>query len=186
MALFLNFKMPLYNEIKPYDNGMLEVGCGNSIYWDVSGNPDGKAALAAHGGPGSGSSPWWRRLFDPSKYKIILFDQRGCGKSLPNAGNPNTDLSGNTTHHSVGAIESLRQLLGIDKWLILGSSWDRTLSLAYAHSFPNSVSQMVLFGVTTGRHSEFDWAFRDGNRIFFLKNGIVLFQFYLKMSVTWM
>ena len=159
--------MPLYNETEPYQRGTLDIGDGNSIYWEVSGNRKGKAALAVHGGPGSGSSPWWRRLFDPLKYKIILFDQRGSGRNKPSASDPGYDLSKNTTHHLINDIELLRKRLNVDQWLLLGGSRGCTLSLAYAKHHPERVSQMILFGITTGRHSEFDWTFRGGNRIFF-------------------
>ncbi len=159
--------MSLYGNIEPYERGMLDVGDENSIYWEVSGNPNGKAALVLHGGPGSGSSPWWRRLFNPTKYKIILFDQRGCGKSTPSSSNPGYDFSKNTTHHLISDIEALRKHLNVNKWLILGGSWGCTLGLAYSKSYPETVTQMIFFGVTTGRHSEFDWTFRGGNRIFF-------------------
>jgi proline iminopeptidase len=157
----------LYPEIEPYEDGMLDVGDGQLVYWETCGNPDGKPALVVHGGPGSGSSPWWRRLFDPAAYRIVLFDQRNCGRSAPHASALQIDLSTNTTQRLIADIERLRQCLDIERWLVVGGSWGSTLSLAYAETHPERVSEMVLFGVTTGRHAEFDWIFRGGVSIFF-------------------
>lgn len=157
----------LYPEIEPYARGLLDVGDGHQVYWETCGNPQGKPALAVHGGPGSGCSPWWRRLFDPAMYRIVLFDQRNCGRSTPHASIPHIDLSTNTTEHLLADMERLRQYLGIERWLVLGGSWGSTLSLAYATRYPQRVTEMVLFGVTTGRHSEFDWLFRGGVAMFF-------------------
>jgi proline iminopeptidase len=152
----------LYPPIEPYDHGMLEVGDGNRIYWETCGNPNGKAAIVLHGGPGSGCTSWHRRLFDAAAYRIVLFDQRNCGRSTPHASDPRTDLAHNTTQRLVADIELLREHLGIDRWLVLGGSWGSTLALAYAEAHPKRVAEMILFGVTTGRHSEFDWLFRGG------------------------
>jgi proline iminopeptidase len=149
-----------YPEIEPYDDGLLDVGDGNRVYWETSGNPDGKAAVVFHGGPGSGSSPGQRRLFDPDPYRIVLFDQRGCGRSTPHASEPGVDLSTNTTQHLLRDVELLRDALGIDEWLVFGGSWGSTLALAYAEEHPDRVSELMLWGVTTGRHSECDWIFR--------------------------
>jgi len=146
---------------------MLEVGEGNVIYWESCGNPSGKAALVLHGGPGSGCSPWFRRLFDPQTYRIVLFDQRNCGRSRPHAGEATTELRANTTQHLVTDIELLRANLGVDGWLILGGSWGSALGLAYAEAHPERVTEMVLFGVTSGRRSEVDWLFRGGVARFF-------------------
>lgn len=157
----------LYPEIEPYAHGMLDVGDSQHIYWETSGNHEGKPAVIVHGGPGSGSSPRFRRLFDPSAYRIVLFDQRNCGQSLPPARDLATDLSTNTTAHLIADMEQLRQHLGIDQWLVLGGSWGSTLSLAYAEQYPEHVSALVLFGVTTGRHQEFDWIFRGGVAVLF-------------------
>ncbi len=157
----------LYSEIEPYAHGFLDVGDGNRVYWETCGNPAGKPAVMVHGGPGSGCAPWWRRLFDPSAYRIVLFDQRNCGRSTPNASDPNTDLSSNTTAHLIADMEQLRQQLGIERWLVLGGSWGSTLALAYAESHPRHVTEIVLFGVTTGRHAEMEWLFRGGVSIFF-------------------
>jgi proline iminopeptidase len=152
----------LYPPTEPYVQGSLGAGDGNVVYWEVCGNPSGKPALVLHGGPGSGCTPWHRRLFDPTAYRIVLFDQRGCGRSRPHAGDPATDLTCNTTQHLIGDIEQLRRHLGIERWLVLGGSWGSTLALAYAEACRECVSELVLFGVTTGRRSEFDWTFRGG------------------------
>lgn len=159
--------MSLYPEIEPFARGMLEVEDNNRIYWEICGNPKGKPALAVHGGPGSGCSPWWRRLFDPDRYMIILFDQRGCGRSEPSAGDFSTDMSSNTTANLIEDMEALRNMLEIDSWLLVGGSWGSTLSLAYAEKHPENVSGLVLFGVTTSRKKELDWVFGGGmSRLF--------------------
>lgn len=157
----------LYPKVEPYEHGMLDVGDGNLIYWETCGDPSGKPALVVHGGPGSGCSPRMRQLFNPERYKIVLFDQRNCGRSRPHASDPVTDLATNTTHNLIADIELLREALGLERWLVFGGSWGSTLSLAYAESHPLRVTEMVLFGVTTGRHSEFDWWFRGGAAAFF-------------------
>jgi proline iminopeptidase len=157
----------LYPEIEPYAHGMLEVSDCDLLYWEVCGNPKGKPALVVHGGPGSGCTPRQRRLFDPAKYRIVLFDQRNCGRSLPHASAPDADLSENTTDNLIGDIESLRTHLNVERWLLLGGSWGSALALAYAECFPERVSELVLFGVTAARREEFDWLFRDGLRLFF-------------------
>jgi len=113
----------LYPEVEPYDSGYLEVGDGHSIYWECCGNPEGKPALVLHGGPGSGCTPWHRRLFDPERYRVVLFDQRNCGRSRPHASEPEVDLAANTTQALVGDIERLREQLDIERWLVLGGSW---------------------------------------------------------------
>src|SRR5438093_10214327 len=120
----------LYPEIEPYAQGMLEVAGGDLVYWEVCGNPRGKPAIVLHGGPGSGCAPWWRQLFDPAAYRVVLFDQRGCGRSTPPANTAGADLSTNVTHHLIADIERLRESLGIDCWLVLGGSWGCTLGLA--------------------------------------------------------
>jgi proline iminopeptidase len=157
----------MYPDIEPYAQGLLEVGHGNLVYWETCGKAHGKPALVLHGGPGSGCSTWHRRLFDPGAYRVVLFDQRGCGRSKPHAGFPETDLTANNTWNLIADIELLRQHLNIDRWLVLGGSWGSTLALAYAERYPERVTEMVLFGVTTGRHSEFDWTFRGGLAAFF-------------------
>jgi proline iminopeptidase len=152
----------LYPEIAPREDGLLDVGDGNHIYWETCGGPAGKPALVLHGGPGSGCTTWHRRLFDPSAYRIVLFDQRGCGRSLPNASGLSTSLESNTTGHLIVDIERLREHLSVDRWLLLGGSWGSTLALAYAEAHPDRVREIVLWGVTTGRRKEFDWLFRAG------------------------
>ena len=150
----------LYPEIEPYDHGMLDVGDGNRVYWEVCGNPNGKPAVVLHGGPGSGCSTGVRRYFDPQAYRIVLFDQRGCGRSLPHASDLRTNLSVNTTPHLLADLEQLRQHLGIDKWLLFGGSWGSTLGLAYAERHRQRVTEIVLGGVTTTRRAEIDWLYR--------------------------
>ncbi len=152
----------VYPAIEPYEHGMLAVGDGQRIYWETCGNPDGKPAVVVHGGPGSGCTRWHRRLFDPAAYRVALFDQRGCGRSTPHASDPGVDLSVNTTPHLVADIERLRAHLSIERWLLLGGSWGSTLSLAYAEAFSERVAEIVLWGVTTGRHAEAEWIFRGG------------------------
>ena len=126
----------LYPEIEPYDRGLLDVGDGNLVYWETCGNPAGKPAIVLHGGPGSGCTPGARRYFDPAAYRIVLFDQRGCGRSRPHASDPAVDLSINTTHHLLADVELLRRHLGIERWLVFGGSWGSTLGLAYAERHP--------------------------------------------------
>jgi proline iminopeptidase len=152
----------LYREIEPNHHGMLGVGEGERVYWETCGNPRGKPAVVVHGGPGSGCTGWHRRLFDPAAYRVVLFDQRGCGRSTPNASDPSVDLTSNTTPNLVADLEALREHLEVDRWLVLGGSWGSTLSLAYAEAHPDRVSEIVLWGVTTGRRSEADWLFRGG------------------------
>jgi proline iminopeptidase len=157
-----------YGEIEPYEDGLLDVGDDNRVYWETSGNPDGKPAVVVHGGPGSGSSPGVRRFFDPAAYRVVQFDQRGCGRSTPHASLPETDLSTNTTPHLIADMELVREHLGIERWLVFGASWGSTLTLAYAETHPDRVSEILLWAVTTGRHSEMDWMFRGGvSRSFF-------------------
>jgi proline iminopeptidase len=157
----------LYPPIRPYHSGLLEVGDGNRIYWETSGNPRGKPAVFVHGGPGSGCGNDHRRLFDPTAYRIILFDQRGCGQSQPGAGNLAVSLEHNTTHHLIADMERLREHLGVDRWLLLGGSWGSALSLAYAQRHPGRVAALVLRGIFTLRRLELDWYYRDGaSRLF--------------------
>jgi proline iminopeptidase len=156
-----------YPEVEPHARGMLDVGDGDLVYWEVCGNPRGKPAVVFHGGPGSGCSPFFRTLFDPSAYRAVLFDQRNCGRSRPHASDPETSLDANTTQNLVADAERLREHLGIDRWLVLGGSWGSTLALAYATGHAKRVSEMVLSAITTGRHAEFDWLFRGGLARFF-------------------
>jgi len=160
----------LYPAIDPYEHGMLDVGDGNRLYWETCGNPRGKPAVVLHGGPGSGCSPWHRRLFDPSAYRVVLFDQRNCGRSTPPASAPDTNLASNNTANLIADIERLRRHLGIERWLVFGGSWGSTLALAYAERWPNRVTEIILFGVTTGRRMEFDWLFRGGVAVLFPEN----------------
>jgi proline iminopeptidase len=156
----------LYPEIEPYDHGMLDVGDGHRVYWEACGNPAGKPALALHGGPGSGCTPYHRRFFDPDAYRIVLFDQRNCGRSTPHASEPTVDLSANTTDHLVADIELLRRHLGIDRWLLFGGSWGSVLGLTYAERHPERVSEIVLMGLATGRRAEVELLTRGLGRYF--------------------
>src|SRR5262245_3243915 len=156
-----------YPLVEPYRTGMLDVGDGHRMYWEESGDPAGKPAVLLHGGPGSGSAPWQRGLFDPSRYRIVLFDQRNSGRSTPHASDPDVDLSTNTTDHLLDDIERLRNHLGVDTWLVAGGSWGSLLALAYAERHPARVSELIVWGVATGRRSEDDWLFRGGLAAFF-------------------
>ena len=129
-------------------SGLLDVGDGNEVYWESHG--EGAAALVVHGGPGSGCGPYYLEFFDMSRYRVVLVDQRNCGKSRPPASDPATDLRANTTTHLVEDFERVREHLGIDRWLVLGGSWGSTLALAYAEKHPERVSALVVFGVNDG------------------------------------
>ncbi|MEU4641813.1 prolyl aminopeptidase [Micromonospora sp. NPDC023814] len=155
-----------YALTEPYAHGMLDVGDGQLVYWETCGNPDGKPAVVLHGGPGSGCSPSWRTFFDPARYRVTLFDQRGCGRSLPHAADPTVELSTNTTDHLIADVERLREHVGVDRWLVLGASWGSCLALAYAQRHPERVSELVLFSVTAGTRREIDWITRDMGRVF--------------------
>jgi proline iminopeptidase len=144
------------------DDGYLECASGDRVYWETAGNPEGKPAVVLHGGPGSGCRPWHRSFFDLERYRVVLFDQRNCGRSTPHASEPDIDLSANTTQNLIEDIERLREHLGIERWLVWGGSWGSTLALAYAEAHPDRVTEMILWGVTTGRWSEDDWLFRGG------------------------
>jgi proline iminopeptidase len=156
----------LYPRIEPHASGTLDVGGGNQIYWEECGNPDGLPAVVLHGGPGSGCTPDHRRFFDPERYRIVLFDQRNCGRSTPHASEPGVDLSANTTAHLIADIEALRAHRGIDRWLVFGGSWGTTLGLACAQAHPDRVRALVLFAVTTTRRSEIDWLYRGAGAHF--------------------
>lgn len=156
----------LYPPIEPHDRGMLPVGDANVIAWEVSGARDGKPAVVLHGGPGGGCTPNMRRGFDPRRYRIVLFDQRGCGASTPHAGDAATDMSVNTTGHLIADMEALRAHLGIDRWLLYGGSWGCTLALAYAERYPGNVTEIVLQAVTTSRRSEAEWLYWGAARFF--------------------
>jgi proline iminopeptidase len=146
-----------YPAIEPYRTGRLRVSAVHEIYWEQSGNPKGKPAVFLHGGPGFGSEPNHRRFFDPERYRIVLFDQRGCGKSMPHA-----SLEENTTWDLVADIEKLRVELGIERWLVFGGSWGSTLALAYAETHPERVTELVLRGIFLIRKSEIDWFYQRG------------------------
>ena len=152
----------LYPAIEPYETGMLIVGDGQRVYWEQSGNPDGKPVVFVHGGPGGGTSPDSRRFFDPAKYRIVLFDQRGCGQSLPHASDPDADMRHNTTWHLVADMELLRKNLGIEAWQVFGGSWGSALALAYAEAHPDAVTELVLRGIFTLRPIELDWFYEGG------------------------
>jgi proline iminopeptidase len=156
----------MYPPTEPYDQGMLDVGDDNHIYWQACGNPAGKPAAIVHGGPGAGYRAGRGRLFDPGRYRLVAFDQRGCGRSTPHASDPATDLSVNTTAHLIADMERLRQHLGIERWLLYGISWGTTLCLAYAEQHPERVSEMVLDGVSTTDRADLEWLYR-GARLFF-------------------
>jgi proline iminopeptidase len=158
--------MAQFQPIEPYQHGLLDVGDGHRIYWECCGNPAGKPALFLHGGPGSGCSVGQRRFFDPDIYKAVLSDQRGSGRSLPLASESSADLASNTTRHLIADIEKLRDLLGVESWIILGLSWGTTLGLAYAQAHPRRVKAMVLGFVTTTSREEVQWITNDVGRIF--------------------
>jgi proline iminopeptidase len=156
----------MYPETSPYQHGMLDVGDGNHLYWEQCGNPAGKPALVLHGGPGSGCTTGHRRWFDPNRYRVVLLDQRNCGRSSPHAADPATDLSANTTQHLLADLELLRTTLDIERWLVFGGSWGSVLALAYAERFPERVSELVLFAVATGRQAEVDLLVRGLGPLF--------------------
>ena len=147
----------LYPEIEPYETGFLDVGDGHVVYWERVGTRGAKPAVFLHGGPGGGLSPKQRRVFDPALYDVMLFDQRGCGKSTPHAG-----LEANTTWHLVADIERLRELMGVEKWQVFGGSWGSTLALAYAETHPQRVTELIVRGIYTLQKSELDWYYQFG------------------------
>lgn len=147
----------LYPPIEPYDSGMLDVGDGHQLYWEQCGRPDGKPVVVLHGGPGGGCSALMRRYFDPDTYRVVLFDQRMCGRSTPHASQPDADLSANTTWNLVSDIEALRTSLGIERWQVWGGSWGSALALSYAESHPDRVTELVLRGIFMLRRWELDW-----------------------------
>ena len=147
----------IFPEIKPREYGVLKVSSLHSIYWEISGNPKGLPVLVVHGGPGGGSSPAYRRYFDPKKFNIVQFDQRGCGRSTPHS-----ELKENTTHHLIDDIEKLRQFLKIEFWHVFGGSWGSTLSLIYAIQNPEKVLTLTLRGIFLCRKSELSWFYQKG------------------------
>ncbi|MCB1646772.1 MAG: prolyl aminopeptidase [Pseudomonadales bacterium] len=154
--------LPLYPEIKPFARHMLEVDDVHSLYIDESGTPDGIPVLFVHSGPGSGCEFDSRCFFNPEKYRIILFDQRGAGRSTPHS-----DLSNNTTADLVADMEKIRQFLKVDKWILFGGGWGSMLSLVYAETHPDSVLGIVLRGIFLGRKSDVDWIYQEGASKFF-------------------
>ena len=147
----------LYPPIEPFDAGMLRVSDLHEIYYEVSGAPDGKPVVVCHGGPGGGTTPSMRRYFDPERYRIILFDQRGCGKSRPHA-----ELNENTTWALIDDMEALRRHLGIERWQVFGGSWGSTLALAYGQAHADRVTELVLRGIFTLRREELHWFYQEG------------------------
>lgn len=151
-----------YSPIEPYEHGMLDTGDGHRIYWECCGNPDGRPVVFLHGGPGGGCKPDHRRAFDPARYRIVLFDQRGCGRSEPHAADPDpaasaAALRNNTTADLVRDLERLRTHLTVTRWMVFGGSWGSTLALAYAQAHPGRVTELVLRGIFTLRRWELDW-----------------------------
>ncbi|QXQ07192.1 prolyl aminopeptidase [Sphingosinicellaceae bacterium] len=147
----------LYPPIEPYETGMLDVGDGHLVYFERSGTPGAKPAVFLHGGPGGGVSPKHRQLFDPARYDVLLFDQRGCGRSTPHAG-----LDANTTWHLVADIERLRIMVGVERWQVFGGSWGSTLALAYAEAHPAHVSELIVRGIFMVGRAELDWYYQFG------------------------
>lgn len=153
----IKYERTLYPEIEPYESGMLDVGEGHSLYYERVGTPGAKPAVFLHGGPGGGMSPNHRRQWDPERYDVLLFDQRGCGKSLPFA-----EIEHNDTWRIVADIERLREMCGHEKWQVFGGSWGATLALAYAQRHPERVSELILRGVFLARETEKNWLYRYG------------------------
>lgn len=152
----------LYPEIEPYRTGTLQVSPVHALYFEEAGNPQGKPVVFLHGGPGAGIGPKHRRFFDPAHYRIILFDQRGAGRSQPHA-----ELAENTTAHLLADMENLRETLGVGKWLVFGGSWGSLLGLCYAIRWPERVAGLILRGVFLGRPREVQWLFQEGaSRVF--------------------
>ncbi|MBM3581670.1 MAG: alpha/beta fold hydrolase, partial [Alphaproteobacteria bacterium] len=150
-----------FPRIEPYEQGQLDLDGPHRMYWEQSGNPNGVPVLLLHGGPGAGASPTHRRFFDPAFYRIVIFDQRGAGRSAPYA-----EIRANTTAHLIADIERLRQRLGVERWLVFGGSWGALLALAYGIAHPGRCSGFVLRGVFLGRRAEIDW-FMGGMRAVF-------------------
>ena len=147
----------LYPAIEPYDSGHIRVSDVHQLYYEQCGNPNGKPVVFLHGGPGAGLDPDYRRFFDPEAYRVILFDQRGAGRSIPHA-----SLDDNTTWHLVQDIEHIREHFGVEQWLVFGGSWGSTLSLAYAETHPERVSALVLRGIFLCRPQEIRWFYEEG------------------------
>lgn len=150
-----------YPPIEPYATGMLPVGDGNELYWEECGNPQGKPVVFVHGGPGGGCTPEHRRMFDPAAYRIVLFDQRNCGRSTPHVAD-GASLEHNTTWHLVADMEKLREHLEIERWQVFGGSWGSTLGLAYSQEHPERVTEIILRGIFLCRPLEIDFFYRGG------------------------
>ncbi len=158
----MGYERTLYPPIEPYEHGMLDVGAGHVIYWERCGTPGAKPVVFLHGGPGAGCSPMQRRQFDPELYDILLFDQRGCGRSTPLA-----CLENNTTWDIVADMERLREMCGHRRWQVFGGSWGSTLGLAYAQSHPDRVTELILRGIFLSQQSELDWLTKFGASEFY-------------------
>lgn len=156
--------MAAITPVEPYDHGFLDVGQGNRVYWEACGHPAGQPAVYVHGGPGSGSSAGARRLFDPARYRAVLFDQRNCGRSTPSAADATTSLHANTTAHLIADMEALRAHLGIDRWVVFGGSWGVTLGLAYAEQYPERVIAAIFASVTMTRPADVHWLYHEVGR----------------------
>lgn len=156
----------MFPPTEPYDSGLLDVADGHQIYWETCGNPRGTPVVFLHGGPGGGSSAGHRKFFDPERFRAVLFDQRGTGRSRPLASEPVTDLSTNSTPHLVADLEVLREHLGIDRWVLFGVSWGTTLGVAYAEAHPSRVSGLVLGLVTLCTRREVEWMTVDMGRMY--------------------
>jgi proline iminopeptidase len=156
----------MYAAHAPFDTGRLVTGDGHEVHWEQSGRPDGTPLLVVHGGPGSGTSPWWTQFCDPDRYRVVLVDQRGAGRSRPHAGDTRDALRQNTTAHLVSDFEQLREQLGIESWVLFGGSWGSTLSLAYAVAHPERVSALVLWAVVTTRRHEIEWLTRTMGEVY--------------------
>jgi proline iminopeptidase len=162
MSSTIDLDTVLYPPLEPYRTGRLRVSPVHELYFEESGNPQGKPVVFLHGGPGSGTDSKQRRFFDPKAYRIVLFDQRGCGRSTPHA-----SLEDNTTWALVADIEKLRVHLGIDRWQVFGGSWGSTLALAYAETHPEAVTELVLRGIFLLRKAEIDWFYQQGTSVLF-------------------
>ena len=151
----------LHPALEPYAAGRLAVDSRHALYWETCGNPDGVSVVFLHGGPGAGCLPWHRRFFDPAHWRIVLFDQRGAGRSTPTA-----EIIDNTTWNLVADMERLRAYLGVDRWLLFGGSWGSTLALAYAHAYPQRCLGLVLRGIFLARAAEIDWFMHGMRNVF--------------------
>lgn len=166
-----------YPPIEPYATGRLSVSDRHTLYYEQCGNPNGKPVLFVHGGPGGGCGVAARSFFDPAAYRIILFDQRGCGRSTPHA-----ELTDNTTWHLVSDIERLREYLGVDRWQVFGGSWGSTLALAYAETHPQRVTELVLRGIFTLRRAELEWFYQGRGSAWLYPDRWALFRDHIPIA----